>query len=67
MEVEEEVVFEEKEQNALRMMQRMGYKVGEGLGKEGQGIKTPLVVKKTNESSGIIEQSQIPLNYLITP
>jgi hypothetical protein len=49
------------------MMQKFGYKVGEGLGKQNQGIKTPLVVKKTNESTGIIEQSRIPLNYLITP
>ena len=51
----------------MRMMQKFGYKLGEGLGKQGQGIKTPLVVKKTNESSGVIEQSRIPLNYLITP
>ena len=60
-------MVEEKEQTALRMMQKFGYKVGEGLGKQNQGIKTPLVVKKTNESTGIIEQSRIPLNYLITP
>ena len=49
------------------MMQKFGYKVGEGLGKQGQGIKTPLIVKKVNDSSGIIEQSNISLNYLISP
>jgi hypothetical protein len=36
------------------MMQKFGYKVGEGLGKQGQGIKTPLIVKKVNDSSGVI-------------
>lgn len=64
---EQEMAAEEKEQTALRMMQKFGYRVGEGLGKQSQGIKTPLVVKKTNQSSGVIEQSRIPLNYLITP
>lgn len=49
------------------MMQKFGYKVGEGLGKQGQGIRTPLIVRKTTDSSGIIEQSTIPLNYLIPP
>lgn len=58
---------EEKEQVALRMMQKFGYKVGEGLGKQGQGIKTPLIVKKVNDTSGVIEQSNISLNYLIPP
>ena len=45
---EQEMAAEEKEQTALRMMQKFGYRVGEGLGKQSQGIKTPLVVKKTN-------------------
>lgn len=48
-------------------MQKFGYKVGEGLGKQGQGIKTPLIVKKTNDVSGVIEQSSISLNQLISP
>lgn len=58
---------EEKEQIALRMMQKFGYKVGEGLGKQGQGIKTPLIVRKTTDSSGVIEQSNIPFSFLISP
>ena len=49
------------------MMQKFGYKVGAGLGRQGQGIKTPLIVRKTNDSSGIIEQSAISLNHLISP
>jgi hypothetical protein len=49
------------------MMQKFGYKVGEGLGKQSQGIRTPLIVRKTTDSSGVIEQSNIPLNFLISP
>lgn len=49
------------------MMQKFGYKVGQGLGRQSQGIKTPLIVRKTTDSSGIIELSSIPLNFLINP
>lgn len=66
MEEEDPGAGEEKEQLALKMMQKFGYKVGEGLGRQGQGIKTPLIVKKTNDSRGIIQQSSIPLNWLIS-
>lgn len=48
------------------MMQKFGFKVGEGLGKQSQGIRTPLIVRKTTDSSGVIEQSNIPLNFLIS-
>ncbi len=48
------------------MMQKFGYRVGEGLGKQSQGIRTPLIVRKTTDSAGVIELSNIPLNYLIT-
>jgi hypothetical protein len=33
------------------MMQKQGYKIGEGLGKLSQGIKTPLTIKKLTDSS----------------
>lgn len=62
----EECEPEEKEQIALRMMQKFGFKVGEGLGKQSQGIRTPLIVRKTTDSSGVIEQSNIPLDFLIS-
>lgn len=47
------------------MMQKYGYKVGEGLGKNKQGITTPLTIKKTTESSCIIMPSSIPMNYVV--
>lgn len=42
---------------ATRMMKKMGWK-GEGLGKEGQGIAAPLVMKKTDARAGVIVEGQ---------
>ncbi|PIN07330.1 mRNA splicing factor [Handroanthus impetiginosus] len=39
---------------AQRMMARMGWKQGQGLGKQEQGITTPLMAKKTDKRGGVI-------------
>ncbi|KZV48808.1 hypothetical protein F511_09229 [Dorcoceras hygrometricum] len=39
---------------AQRMMAKMGWKEGQGLGKQEQGITTPLVAKKTDKRAGVI-------------
>ncbi|XP_058196937.1 DNA-damage-repair/toleration protein DRT111, chloroplastic [Rhododendron vialii] len=39
---------------AQRMMAKMGWKEGQGLGKQEQGITTPLVAKKTDRRAGVI-------------
>uniref|UniRef100_A0A0E0C310 G-patch domain-containing protein n=1 Tax=Oryza meridionalis TaxID=40149 RepID=A0A0E0C310_9ORYZ len=39
---------------AQRMMARMGWKEGQGLGKQEQGITAPLVAKKTDRRGGVI-------------
>lgn len=38
------------------MLEKMGWKHGEGLGREKQGILAPLVARKTDKRSGVIVQ-----------
>lgn len=39
---------------AQKMMAKMGWKQGQGLGKQEQGITTPLMAKKTDRRAGVI-------------
>lgn len=43
---------------AQRMMQKMGWKEGLGLGKAHQGITTPLEHQKTDKRSGVIRAAE---------
>ena len=43
---------------AQRMMQKMGWKEGLGLGKAHQGITTPLEAQKTDKRSGVIRAAE---------
>merc|ERR1712137_1201889 len=43
-----------KEDFGTRLMRKYGWKVGQGLGKDAQGISVPLMAKKTGERSGMI-------------
>lgn len=40
------------------MLEKMGWKHGEGLGRDKQGIVAPLVARKTDKHSGVIVQGQ---------
>ena len=42
----------------VAMMQKMGWSDGQGLGKEGQGMKTPLVAKKRDSATGVITNAE---------
>ena len=42
---------------ATKMMKKMGWKEGVGLGKDGQGITAPLMAKKTDKNVAVIEQA----------
>ncbi|GAW82547.1 RNA-binding protein [Plasmodium gonderi] len=46
-----------KKDFATRMMEKMGWKKGEGLGKDKQGIKAPLILQKVDKRSGVIVQA----------
>ena len=46
-------------------MEAMGWK-GKGLGKQEQGIINPLVAKKTDATSGFIEQSAVTNMHVIS-
>lgn len=46
---------------AARMMAKWGFTVGQGLGKNNEGIVAPLVHEKTSTRSGIIRQADLPL------
>ena len=45
---------------AQKMLEKMGWKEGEGLGKNRQGIAAPLEVQKTSARSGIIREADLP-------
>ncbi|EKX73980.1 hypothetical protein BEWA_040180 [Theileria equi strain WA] len=46
---------------AQKMMEKMGWKEGEGLGKHGQGMATPLVAQSFNKRTGkIVNAAPIP-------
>ena len=46
---------------AAKIMSKMGYKMGQGLGKKEQGMSTALQVEKTGKRAGkIIHEKDIP-------
>lgn len=46
-----------KKDFATRMMEKMGWKKGKGLGKSSQGITAPLMLQKVNRRGGVIVQT----------
>merc|ERR1719421_2663265 len=57
-EPKQEVKVEPKEDDfATKMLKKMGWKDGQGLGKDGQGITAPLMARKTDKNVAVIEQA----------
>jgi len=54
MMMDNDMLNPKKEDFASRMMAKMGWQEGKGLGKQEQGMTSALVVKKTNQRAGII-------------
>ena len=49
---------------ASKIMAKMGYKSGEGLGRDNQGMSTALMVEKTSKRGGkIIHERDIPKGW----
>ena len=48
------------------MMQKYGFRVGEGLGKNSQGMTTPLIAQKTSDNIGVIKASAIEMDRILT-
>ncbi|MEN2496327.1 MAG: Splicing factor 45 [Marteilia pararefringens] len=58
----------QKEDVAFKIMNKYGFKHGEGLGKSKQGITTPLYVKKTGRTIGkIIDETALNQNHDMPP
>lgn len=52
---------------AQKMLEKFGWREGEGLGKERQGMAAPLVAQKTNKHSAVIVKSHAKLKPAPTP
>lgn len=61
-EIEEEPSDEEK---IMKMLEKQGWKMGEGLGKNRQGMTTPLIAKKTTGNTAVIVNSAMDMSVVL--
>jgi len=48
-------------------MEKSGWKVGKGIGKEEKGMITPLIAYKTNSRTAVIKHSMMALEDVLDP
>ena len=41
-----------------KLLKKMGWTEGEGLGREGQGIREPIIARKVNNGQAVLELAQ---------
>jgi len=63
----DKAVNEEKsqEEKIINMLEKTGWKMGQGLGKHGQGMTTPLIAKKTTSNTAVIVNSSVEMTAMM--
>jgi len=54
-------------EKALKIMEKSGWKLGKGIGKEETGMITPLIAYKTNSRTAVIKNSVFELEDVLDP
>jgi splicing factor 45 len=54
-----------QEEKILGMLEKTGWKMGQGLGKHGQGMTTPLIAKKTAANTAVIVNSTMDMSAVL--
>lgn len=55
------------QEKAIKIMEKSGWKVGKGIGKEETGMITPLIAVKNSSHSAVIKNSSLELSDILDP
>ena len=54
-------------EKALKIMEKSGWKVGKGIGRDEKGMITPLIAVKTTSNTAVIKNSVLELGDVLDP